>query len=440
MSDLRFKISGDSAPFIAQLYSATDVLQQQKAIEYSGSCTIFGTTCNAYNSQIHNEISSCSFGMLYPNTCYKIKVTDSIGYSVCSGFTTPVQVGTTTLASKSICLSGYTQSTHGGLNCFGTGNVVFSPALSLGENVTIKLAYSNCCYSRVTNNVSISCKPNGCSNYIPKIDYFTNGASSCEICMNYGDALCYGLSTILQEGGSDFAKISGCSTIKISGFTAVSGFNPIINSNIMTTSLSCIGEVFTTTTVIPSISVYIGSVCVLDCSSTSGQITVCGKLCTSPALELGQSFNLFLATNATSIYGDNTAGPPQEQIVDSGVPYSICATSYATDGNNTCACVCSHIATGAVGYCTPNGCATFYNINSSNISNYTFCVVASSDGVNDDCNFTNCARLDLCSLPSTTGGAFVLSPNQTLYAYSPANSQCGCGGPTQTLHGGVIPL
>ena len=79
MSDIRFKISGNTSPFIAQLYQNNSIVSQ-KAVEYSGS---------SYNS--------CGiFYGLYPSTAYVLKIVDNIGNITCTGFTTPLQIGTTT--------------------------------------------------------------------------------------------------------------------------------------------------------------------------------------------------------------------------------------------------------------------------------------------------------------------------------------------------------
>jgi hypothetical protein len=234
MADIRFQISGSSAPFIAKICNTgSNTVLQQMAIDYSGTC------CNSCNI----------FWNLNPSASYTLNIEDNIGHSISCIYSTPVQVGTTTLATKSICLSGTSVNPSGEFECYLTNNLVVIPPLSQGETLTV--CFATCAVggggTGVSSSVSISC----CSNGMPwqtLVNRSNNNNCIVEtpITLNFGDKLCYNLTSI-GYFDDDTISINGCAILELKDATPY-GFNRTIINNTLTTSVSYTLPPPTTTT------------------------------------------------------------------------------------------------------------------------------------------------------------------------------------------------
>lgn len=395
MSDIRFNISGSSAPFIAQLYCGSTIIQQ-KAIEYSGSI------CNSCNI----------LGNLIPGSCYSLKITDSIGNYINTGFTTPVQVGTTTLSTKNIGLAG---TVNNGIpyTSYFTDYLTISPSLSAGETLTLN--FTTCTVgggsTGVNSNVSIlRCPIGGSWGVVANISNAGTSILS-PIVLNSGDKLCYNLNTVNNttlSNGVPPINLCGCAVLTLTSASG-NGFNlGNCSPNQVSTSVSYTTTTTTTTTTLPPISVYIGDI--VNESLTSGNICISGKICTSPPLTAGQGFRLCYTTSARS-------------STFTGVDKPVSAMACLFRG--TCACTrlgYGEIATNTCGY------YCYIDVNLWNIGNMSVCVKALSSIVNNDSTFVNCGKVVLNTISNTCGGNFILSPNQCVYALSLSLLDDGGGG------------
>jgi len=401
MGDIRFKISGSSEPFIAQLYCGTSLIQQ-KAIDYSG------TTCNSCNI----------IGNLFPGSSYSLKITDNIGNSICTGFTTPVQVGTTTLATKTIGLAGVADNTTIAYNSYLTNYLTISPSLSGGESLTLN--FSACTLgggtSGVNSSVSISTCQNGGS-WVSKFNVSNAGSTTTipPIILYSGDKLCYNLNVIRSaplSHGQPTTNLCGCAVLNLKTASG-SGFNlGTCSPNQLCTSICVPTTTTTSTTTLPPITVYLGGV--LNQSTISSNKCICGKICTSPPLVAGQSFRLCFTTSTRSSTFTGTVKP-----------VSACAYLLRSA---TCVNFASTRLLGGEICTRTDGGYCYVDVNSSNISTISLCIKALSTQVNDSSVFINCTNLSLNTISNTSGGNFILSPNQCMCAQSISGLGGGGGG------------
>jgi hypothetical protein len=392
MADIRFLISGNSAPFVAKLYQGT-TLSCIKSIDYSGTC------CNSCNV----------FPNLYSNTSYIICVTDGIGSTTSCSITTPAAVGPTTLVTKNICLAGTAGSTAP-YSCFITDNLVISPVLSAGECAIL-------CFTgytkgnvgfRVNSNLNVSCRPSSIS---PWVTYDYNNINSNfaipAITMYCGGELCYNLTTICNEGS--VGDLCGCSILCLKSATPY-GFN----ASYLGAQSKAIGisYVVPTTTVPPStltpITVYLGGF--TNNSSNSTCAFLSAKVYTAPALVVGQSFKLCFTTQTQSCA--NTIYP------DGGIAKPIYACSFLT-----CYGVCCNFSTSELPALTQgdivNGNYNSILVNSANINDIILCVDIRSHIENELYDYINCGRLYFNTISESVGANFILTPDQCMSASSP---------------------
>ena len=393
MADIRFKISGTSQPFLAQVINGSGTLINQSVINYSGS------TCGSCNI-----LSSLDY-----NTSYSLKITDYIGNTVTEAFTTPAAIGTTTLVSKSISLGTPVKSTITD-GCVISGVVVVNPALSAGETYTIILGACAVGGSSFNANstITISCKPNGSQTYVTKCTHTNNLSQALDIIsMNYGDSLCYNLSSVGITGG---LTMCGCSVLDLICVTS-SNFNPTYSLESQCASIYCNAV---TTTVIPTLSLV--SVYLTNTEDLSSGYVGCGraKLVTSPPLTTGQSFRLCYKSSGLVSTEDGT-----------GHSISACAflcnTSTSTCSNFVNAAITSTINPKA---CTLS-CNSYVNITSDNINDLVFYTVARSAYANNGCQYTDEATSCIYAISNGCGGNFVLGSVQNIKASIDIDKCCG---------------
>ena len=338
-------------------------------------------------------------------------ITDSIGNSICTGFTTPVQVGTTTLASKSICLAGIACSTTL-YNCYLTDCLTLNPVLSAGECLTLCFASKTMGGSStgVNSSVSISCCQNGCPTW--NVLSTASNAGCCivpPITLCCGDKLCYSLSTVRSaplSHGVPITNLCGCAELKLVSCIPY-GFTPIVLNTDVTTSVFYTTTTSTSTTTIPPISIYIAGVA--NQSLTNVNQCICAKICTTPPLSSGQSFRLCFTT-ATRSFTDNGLAKP------------ISAQAYLQCGSNCLNYACSAIGILQTGDCN-SGTYSYVDLNSSNINSFTLCLLLRSHGANQADDFINCGNITLNAISNVSGGNFILADNQCIWAHS-ATSLC----------------
>jgi len=406
MGDLKFKIGGNFEPFIAQIcLNGCNTVLQQKIIEHSGS------TCCSCNI----------FGGLFPNTTYSLSVRDNIGNSISTGFTTPVTVGTTTLATKTINLAGVPNSPAGSNNCCVTDCLNISPALSMGE--CVNLCFNSCTLGDSNNglysNVSVSCKANGTNNWISvKYDINNNFQTIPQITLCEGDLLRYSISTSFSSCCtccSTPTATSGCSVLTL--FCAIPfGFNETILNNTLKTNESNVPTTTTTTTTLTPIIVNFVPVDL----TTNPLVCGCkyGTISTTPALTSGQSFRICFVDCAQS-----------SSLVN--LPQSISSCSYVcTVGDTNC---CNTINTVLQAQTTSNCLCHNYDyidINTTNINSLRFYAIANSNLSNCGYNYTNCATVSMFTIACKIGGNFILGTNTTVSEFNTISSNsccCGCG-------------
>jgi len=383
MADIRFLVSGSSAPFIARLCntgSGTAICRM--AIDYSGTC------CNSCNI----------FSNLYPNSSYTISVGDAIGNCATITCTTPVQVGTTTLAAKNFSLAG-TAYSPAPYTCYMTDSLVVSPTLSTGECVCLCFTGGTYRGHGSNSSVSVACKTCGTSSWVTLGTIMDNTPGTIPAFkLRNGDSVCYNLTVSPPSGVFDPGlAISARANLCLCLVSAPVGFN----IGTCTNTYKCVSMLYTplTTTTsatpVPNITVYLGGV--TDNSTNPAYHYLCGHICTSPALQSGQSFRLCFTTNARSYTADSLAKP-----------VSACAFLKCTTTTSCCNFSCSNMGALQVGDCSANGYC-YINVTSSNINNLTLCVITRSNLANDSIDYLNCGTLCFNTISNTVGGNYVLS-------------------------------
>ncbi len=400
MSDIRFKICGSNNIFVAKLYDSTcTTVVQEKSVDYSGTCVIFPN--------------------LTPNTCYNIKVTDDIGNSDWDSYTTPVNPSTTTAPNKSLSLQG-TASSPTPYNCVLNNKIVISPALSVGQCVTLYFCAltigGTACNAH--GSVSISCR-NGVNPYTLKYNYTDCGVpvNVPAITLCYGDDLCYNLTSTCIAGST--GNVCGCATLCLKTATPT-GFN-ITSCGVsnLTTNVSYTTTTTTTTTTLaPPVTVYLGSVGNIVINPTTGlpidpldTVWKCAKLCTSRPLVAGESFRLCFTDSAVS----SSAVGIYNVLAESKL---MCGT---TAVNRQCSVLTSTTPGTANGiqFCTYQG---YVDVNCSNINCLTFYACAKSCSYNIYTNYTNCANVCLNNIACQCGVTYVLGTCKSFGVQSCANA------------------
>jgi len=306
MSDIRFKISGSSQPFLAQIYNNNTIIQQM-----------------AVSNSISNSNVLNIFGNLSQNTGYCLKITDNIGNSIITGFTTPANIVTPTLVTKNILLKGTA--------CFVTGagfNVIndclsITPALAIGECATLCFV-ANATPNTGCESVSIGCKPNGGSSYITKLNNVSSGAQPIAINICYGDSICYSLLSSCNYAGASSLTLS-CAT-NVCGFNASAPTQMI--STIVPTTLA------TKNILLNGTSCYNGSGMDIlnDCLSVTPALAIgeCTTLC------FGGSIGCCTGCEIVALYCNNVAKINLNNSGSQSVSFAICSGDIVSYSLTSC--------------------------------------------------------------------------------------------------------
>jgi len=221
MADISFKISGSSQPFLAQLWNNDcSLLIQQKPIEYSGTCVVFGG--------------------LNGNTTYNLNVIDNISLSVSHTFNTLTQLIPPILPIKFVSLLGtltcpdsYTRQIT------SPKYVCVNPPLTNGESVDLKFNIQTVNTSNTINSIDLYCNGN-----ILSPSYINCGSTTKLINMKYGDTICYNISSYCSSSGN----ICGHSILELTGVTGY-GFSACTDSNYCKSTNLSVPTTTTTTTI-----------------------------------------------------------------------------------------------------------------------------------------------------------------------------------------------
>jgi hypothetical protein len=415
MADIRFQISGDSAPFTAKLYLAgSGTVLQQMAIDNSGI-----TTCcvcaNKFPVNIFNDLNG--------NTCYCVVIRDSIGHTASFACTTPAAPAPLVLPTKNLTLTGQPSAppmtTY---YCVATGVISISPALSSGQCVGVCLTActrgGGTC--GVNSNVTISCHQDGTPSgtWVVKNTYNNlNAISATNIPLCCGDALCYSMSVSCCAGCT--GNLCGCAKLAIKSVTgcstviAVPSGQQSVNMGISYTTTTT-----TTTTTVQPIGVFLTNAAYQVCSPTS--VRACAKLVVSPPLTGNQCFRLCFRDCARS--NSNTTSTR----LMSACSYATCVTTTA----------CNLASTSLGDFITGNDidiCENYITVTSANINSITFYTRATSHAINATLPNVNCSSVCLYAIACQCCGVYVFGEpaNQYMTVHT-AN--------VSTPEGGQIPV
>lgn len=394
MADIRFNISGSSAPFLAQLYQGT-TLVCQKAIDFSGK-TSYGVNCYATGKCNYFPINIIDG--LTPSMSYKLKITDNVGNSISGCTTTCANVVAPPLRNVTISLPGLPSAppmtTY---YCVATSALAIAPSLIAGECVYVCLTActkgGGTC--GVNSNVTISCHQDGTPSgtWAVKNTYSNlNTSSGTNIPLCCGDALCYSMS--VSCCGGCVGNLCGCAKLVIAGVdgcgtvSATTTGQQSVNMGISYTTTTT-----TTTTTIQPITVYLTNGAYQVCSPTS--VRACAKLVVDPPLTASQCFRLCFRDCARS--NSNTTSTR----LMSACSYATCVTATA----------CNLASTSLGDFIAGNDidiCENYITVTSANINSITFNTRASAHAINASLPNVNCSNVCLYALACQCCGIYVL--------------------------------
>jgi hypothetical protein len=359
MADIRFKISGNTNPFFAELWNSTcTTLVQEKAIDYSGTCVIFGG--------------------LNGNTSYNLNLSDRVNCSISKTFSTPASLTPIVLPIKNINLLGTLDVPS--LNVqqiISPKYVEITPALNSDQCVDLCFNVETCNISNTVNAITLYC------NNIALSPAYSNCGSNFKcINMKYGDSVCYDITTYCNGSGN----ICGNATLNLTGVTGY-GFSATTSGCVcQSTNLSVTTTTTTTTTTLTPVSVFFTNV--VQSINTPTCASYCASLGTCRPLVGGESFRVNYTTDAC--------------VVGIGAHCALGASSY------TCPTIPKSLTTAClplncIGVCDPQSCYDYFDVNSTNINSIRFFV---------EKNITNCAaafsNICLNSITLQTGANFQL--------------------------------
>jgi hypothetical protein len=388
MADIRFKISGNTSPFHTELYcNNTTCLLQEKAVEQSGVTTIFGC--------------------LLPNTQYSIKIIDNIGVYYDFNVTTPTQVGTTTLLTKTLSLCGNIKTINDGSTHSSAAStpkcVSILPALSSGESVDLKFAVNTCNIYNTTNSITLYC------NGVCKCGWINqNNTTPYTINIQSGDIVCYAMSTINTNTNGIY---QGCAMLQITGTSNAIGFSPTLGTVLSKkTSLDITTTTTTTTIPIASACVYM-SIPTKVCAACDNCVDswYYSKLCVSKTMTENQSFRLYFTDYAQSSDNINiayalsscayltTGATISAAVGNTTYIYNMAQTTLPPGLSNGQTCTC-------VNYC-------YVDVNYDNYNKIYFITRAITGGINYNlnCTFNNVSRVCLNKITNSVCANYSLS-------------------------------
>ena len=332
MSDFRFKISGDSSPFLAELYNATTCSKiASQIVEHSG------------NTSIPNNYTCVIFDGLIEESSYYVKVIDNVGNTTigntCCTPTNPViqptDISVNLLGTCTYVNSGPDESTYA---LTAPKCIDISPTPQGNQSITIPLTTITCSstdggYSAVD---IFKCTSSSCYNRIAFVDGNETCNKSVTICE--GDAICYNVYTNINTiiTGDKYA----CGQLKFnSNNVTASGYGSCYNINSTNSCINlaqtCCTTTTTTTTTEPNIVVYMTEPDILQNTETNQCKSA--SLVTEPALSAGQSFTLnYEIINKYDVNESLPTHTFMEGVVREGATtQDIVATTRRLTGENT---------------------------------------------------------------------------------------------------------
>jgi hypothetical protein len=377
MGDIKFKIDGNSVPFVAELYT-NGTLSQKKIVEYSGTTVILGQLCGS--------------------TCYCMTITDNVGNIFSTGFTTCVALTPPELPVKTICLAGTSTCPTSTVNIITpTKCVCIYPSLSSGQVINnLHFCIDTCNISNTQNSVTIY-RNNVCVTGFLNCGTTTYSLSN----VTSSDSICYDMSTTCIAGST--GDICGCSKLIVTA-PVVSGFSGITANNTKTTSLSIVAPVTTTTTTtLEPVSVFLCGCADLG-SNPFVKRCVCSKLGTSRPLAAGESFRLCYMDQACS----RSVGVLPDTIQSCSF---ICVNGVTAKCNLVTSCL------DGIDNISMTNCA-YITVNCDNINNIIFYDIALSSSNNDNYSYTNGATSTLYSISYKVGANFQLGTPTTYSGFN----------------------
>jgi len=223
MSDIRFKIYGDSTPFLAELY---------KGGISSGSFIDSQIIENSGISNIPNNHTCVIFDGLLENTYYEIKIIDSINNTFYSDFNTPSnpEITDPSPTEFNFNLNGSIESSEDPNNIqkwVENGELSYSPVLETGQCLELNFASTFTSISHNSEaNVEIYKSCGGTDDYTlvhnSDVPFSTN--------IGVGDAICYNLFVNIEK--SSYHDQEASASLVLDSVGEVSGFDYGIDVNI----------------------------------------------------------------------------------------------------------------------------------------------------------------------------------------------------------------
>ena len=389
MSDLRFKIIGDSSPFKTDVcVLGSNTVVASKVFEYSGITTNDNHTC-------------AIIGGLSENTQYTVGITDSIGnvFSFVSDATPPNPI--VIPIELNVDLRGsYSSPTNDAVFLSGDKNLTFTPALFGTQRVTVTLSGgSSYSTSDDYSEVVIYCKPNGGSTYT-KIDRIINNTNQISFDVIEGDSVCYTMQSSISYSNAvqeySFANSALCliSVEPITGFGSscilTCGPQTLLNIN-----KSCNITTTTTTTTAPPISVFFNNV-TTDISLSSHSKTA--TLSTVPLLAAGQSVRVCFYSKD---YYSFESFLPRPMHIDARATWGAVLRSSVSLTSVTSGGPVSDTADGSF----------YFDVNRDNINDLLFKVNILDHVTNSDSTHLAYSCMCVCGITNMVGGIYSSDKN-----------------------------
>ena len=408
MSEIRFKISGDSPTFIARLYDATQTsLLQTKLVDTSGT--------------------TISFGQLAPLTEYFLNASDKHGYVVGEFITTPAHFTPISLPTRTVKMNSFYSSANPYV-CTSHGTITATAPLVAGDFVDVNLCavMSNLSLDPeggVWNTISICCKPNG-GVYTSICELASTSSFNAvldPITIGFGDSLAYTLTTLTNSSLSD-----GYSGLEINTLSNSIGFAPSIGNPSLTATCVChpvtTTQPPTTTLPPPPPSGQMISFAPTTITNTPTKKEYASKIVVTPALGDGCNLTINFRNWAYSTSSEALAKP-------------IFSHAYVSTNGTISNDACSHLLIGEV---CPTGNGQFVDssitINSTNINSKIFNLLAESHPANDINSHNTWSKSEIIGVTST--GLGTISVNETsniIGAYVNLSTPSGLSGSLSTI-------
>jgi len=383
MSEIRFKISGDSPTFIARLYDATaTTLLQTKLVSESGT--------------------TISFGKLAPSTQYFVNASDKYGYVVGEYIITPAHYTPIALPTRTLRMSNSYSSANPYV-CTAHGTVISTLPLVSGDFVDVNFSAimtntSTDPEGGVWNSISICCKPNGSSTYsticqLNNTDDYNEDLPP--ITIGYGDTLAFDISTITNSSYS-----IGSSQLIINTLTNSIGFVPSIgspnNACVMVSEPIAPPTTTTTTTIAPQAQlVEFGGTTL---SNTEFKKEFSSPLIFTPPLGDGCTVTVLFRSWACS-------------TADEMLPKTI-----LSHANSPTESVDSIIVGGTTTTNDGNMIESSISVNSTNVNTSIFNILAQSHPTNAELSHSTFAKSEIIGATSTSSGVITVNPSKNIIA------------------------